>query len=133
LDKFSYSVKITGSENQRLLEEHNEMLSKFNGRQLEIIKEQFEAQKENDSVKLSELETEEASLNRRKFYYTVNYAVNNASNEVAPYLALTELRFASSKILDTVNNVLSEQVRKSKYGIELARFIKARKELEENQ
>ena len=114
LSKFSFAVKISGSSNQKLLEEHNTMAKKFNVRQLELIKEKFEAQKENDTALISKIEKEENSLIRRKYYYTVNFAVHNAKNEVAPYLALTELYYANIKLLDTVNNSLSKKVKTSK-------------------
>ena len=133
LDKFSYSAKITGSENHLKLEEHNEMIRQFNGRQLEVIKERFDAQEANDTEKLEALEKEEKSLERRKFFYTVNYAVQNGDMEIAPYLALTELRFANIQILDTVNNALSSNIKKSKYGKELADFISHIKSTEERK
>ncbi len=123
LSKFSIAAKISGSSNQELLEEHNEMAKKFNRRQLEIIKEKFEAQKENDTALISKIEKEEKNLIKRKYYYTVNFAVNNANNEVAPYLALTELYYANVKLLDTINNSLSKKVKNSKYGKELESFI----------
>ena len=99
------------------------MAKKFNVRQLELIKEKFEAQKENDTALISKIEKEENSLIRRKYYYTVNFAVHNAKNEVAPYLALTELYYANIKLLDTVNNSLSKKVKTSKYGKKLESFI----------
>ncbi|MGI9568200.1 MAG: DUF4369 domain-containing protein, partial [Desulfobulbia bacterium] len=100
LDKFTYSAEISGSENQILLEEHTDMLKKFNGRQLEIIKGKFDAQKANDTILLADLEKEESGLKRRQFYYTVNFAVNHGASEIAPFLALTELRYANVQLLD---------------------------------
>lgn len=123
LSKFSFAAKISGSSNHKLLEEHNAMIKKFNVRQLELIKEKFEAQKENDTALVSKIEKEENNLIKRKYYYTVNFAVNNAKNEVAPYLALTELYYANIKLLDTINNSLSKKVKISKYGIKLESFI----------
>ncbi len=124
LSKFTIAAKISGSSNQELLEEHNAMIRKFNVRQLELIKDKFEAQKENDTALVSKIELEEKNLIKRKYYYTVNFAVRNAQNEVAPYLALTELYYANIKLLDTINNSLSKKVKDSKYGIDLDAFIK---------
>ena len=42
---------------------------------------------------------------------------------MAPLIALTELNYANLKLLDTVNNSLSKKIKKSKYGIELEKFI----------
>ncbi len=72
---------------------------------------------------LDSLETAYKSLVRRRYLYTTNYAVKHADKEVAPYLALTELYNANISLLDTVNNSLSENIKNSKYGKQLDRFI----------
>jgi len=123
LSKFATSAKISGSKNQVLLEEHEAMAQKFSGKQLDLIKEKFEAQKDGDTALVSKIEKEETSLIKRKYYFSTNFAVNNAKFEVAPYIALTELYYANIRLLDTVNNSLSKKVKNSKYGIELEDFI----------
>ena len=60
---------------------------------------------------------------RRRILFATNYAVSNADYEVAPYIALTALSNANIKLLDTVNNSLSESVKNSIYGKKLANFI----------
>lgn len=124
LEKFATSAKITGSENQDLLEEHKAMAQKFNGKKLDLVVEKFNAYKINDTALAAKLEQDEKSLIRRKYYYTTNFAVIHAEKEVAPYLALTELFDANIRLLDTINNSLSKEVRASKYGKELDKFIK---------
>ncbi len=123
LEKFAASAKITGSVNQDLLAEHKAMAQKFNGKKLDLVVEKFNAYKINDTALASKLEQEEANLIKRKYYYTTNFAVVNASQEVAPYLALTELYDANIRLLDTINNSLSKEVKASKYGVELAKYI----------
>ena len=130
LAKFVTSAKITGSKNQTLLDEHNAMAKKFSGRQLDLIKEKFDAQKNNDTELFIKLEKEETSLIKRKYYFSTNFAVNNGKFEVAPYIALTELYYANIRLLDTINNSLSKKVKVSKYGLELNDFIKGIKENE---
>lgn len=124
LEKFATSAKITGSVNQDLLAEHKAMAQKFNGKKLDLVVEKFNAYKINDTALASKLEREEANLIKRKYYYTTNFAVVNASQEVAPYLALTELYDANIRLLDTINNSLSTEVKASKYGKELEKYIK---------
>jgi hypothetical protein len=124
LEKFATSAKITGSINQDLLEEHKAMAQKFNGKKLDLVVEKFNAYKINDTALASKLEKEEKNLIRRKYYYTTNFAVVNASHEVAPYLALTELYDANIRLLDTIHNSLSKEVKASKYGKELDKYIK---------
>lgn len=123
LSKFATSAKITGSKNQTLLEEHEAMAQKFSGKQLDLIKEKFDAQKIGDTALVSEVEKQETSLIKRKYYFSTNFAVNNSEYEVAPYIALTELYYANIKLLDTINNSLSKKVKASKYGLELKNFI----------
>lgn len=123
LEKFATSAKITGSANQDLLAEHKAMSQKFNGKKLDLVVEKFNAYKINDTALASKIEKEEASLIKRKYYYTTNFAVVNATHEVAPYLALTELFDANIRLLDTINNSLSKEVKASKYGKELEKFI----------
>ncbi|MHB1148290.1 MAG: DUF4369 domain-containing protein [Lutibacter sp.] len=124
LEKFATSAKITGSVNHTLLEEHKAMAQKFNGKKLDLVVEKFNAYKINDTALAAKLEQDEKSLIRRKYYYTTNFAVIHAEKEVAPYLALTELFDANIKLLDTINNSLSKEVKASKYGKELEKFIK---------
>ena len=132
LEKFTLASEVTGSKNQELLEEHRAMANKFNGRQLEFVQERFEAQKAGDEALLEDINKQEENLIKRKYLFTTNYAVNHSDYEVAPYLALTELVYATTSILDTVNNSLSEKVKASKYGIELDKYIKRIKENEGN-
>jgi hypothetical protein len=70
-------------------------------------------------------------LIKKRYLYTTNFSVNNGKSEVAPYLALTELFDANISLLDTVNNSLSNKVKKSIYGQKLENFIKNIKENEE--
>lgn len=123
LQKLEYSAKITGSKNQELLEEYNKMGAKFSNKKLDYIKERFDAQKNNDEEMLAKNEANEQSLLRRKYLYTTNFALIHKDAEVAPYIALTELYYANIKLLDTVNNSLSKEVKTSKYGVKLNEFI----------
>ncbi|MEJ2113228.1 MAG: DUF4369 domain-containing protein [Flavobacteriaceae bacterium] len=130
LKNFEIDAKINGSEQQKTLEEYKKMIGRFNERNLELIKENFEAQRDQDSVKLNANEAEYNNLLKRKYLYTVNFAINHNDSEVAPYLALSEIYDANVKWLDTINNSLSAKVRKSKYGKELQEFIDKIKETE---
>lgn len=130
LKRFVFDAEINGSEQQKTLEEYRTVISKLNTRNLEIIKENFEAQKDRDTAKLSALEKEREGALRRKYLFTVNFALNNKDSEVAPYLALTEVYNAKVNLLDTINNSLTPKVKESKYGKQLNNFIKEIKEKE---
>ncbi len=131
LAKLTTSVKISGSKNQELLDQYYNMIKQFRGKELDFIKSKFEAQRDNNDSLLLNLEKEEASLIKRKYYYSTNFAIQNNDKEVAPYIALTELYNANIKLLDTINNRLSENIKTSKYGLKLDKFIKTIKTNEE--
>ncbi len=130
LKNFAFDVKIKGSEQQKKLEEYKAIISRINNRNLELIKEQFEAQKKGDTAKFNAIKKESDGTLKRKYLYTVNFALNNKDSEVAPYLALTEIYDAQVKFLDTINNSLTPKVKASKYGKELNLFIEKIKENE---
>ncbi|TYA71350.1 DUF4369 domain-containing protein [Seonamhaeicola marinus] len=125
---FAFDAKIKGSEQQKVLEEYLAVLSKLNNKNLDLIKENFEAQKAGDTAKINQIEKQYKASIRRKYLYTVNFAVNHSNSEVAPYLALTEAYNANINLLDTINNALTPKVKTSKYGKALDKFIKDIKE-----
>lgn len=128
LEKFALKAKITGSENQALLDKYYDMVKKFNDQNLDLIKEEFEARKKGSQDSIEAVEKKMKGWTRRKYLYTTNFAVNNGAYEVSPYIALTELTDANVALLDTINSSLTEEVKASKYGKQLNRFISSIKE-----
>lgn len=127
IKKFELDMKIKGSKQQEKWEEYKKMMSRFQGQNLDLIKDNFDAQKENDTTKLNTTVKNYSNLIKRKYLYTVNFAINNKDNDIAPFLMLSEIYDANIKYLDTVNNVLTKEVKASKYGKELQSFIESRK------
>lgn len=133
LKNFETEVNIEGSENQKKLEEFNKMAQRFNDQNLELIKKNLEAQKSgNDSIAMATA-TQYDMMLRRRYLFTVNYALNNNDMEVAPYLAISEVYDANIKYLDTIYNSLTPQVKDSKYGKSLKEFLKERRQQEKEQ
>ena len=130
LKNFTVDAEVNGSKNQAKLKEYRDIIKRFNNQNLDLIKENFEAQQENDEEKILAVNKKYENSLRRKYLYTVNFAINNKDFEVAPYIMLTEVFDANIKYLDTVYNSLDKKVRKSKYGKELKSFIKERKKLD---
>lgn len=130
LDKFDDAV-IVGAKNQEKLMEYRKMMSKFNEANVNLIRENFEAQKLQNEEKLIELNTKYDQLLKRKYLYTVNFAINNKDLEIAPYLALSEVFDANIKYLDTIYTSLSKDVKDSKYGKDLEQFLKDRRKIQE--
>lgn len=123
LKNFVFDAKIVGSKQQKTLEEYKLMMSKFNERNLNLIKENFEAQKDGDTSKYNTVQKDLDNLIKRKYLYTVNFALNNKDSEVAPYLALTEIYNAQVKYLDTIHSSLTSDIKNSLYGKELEAYI----------
>jgi hypothetical protein len=127
---FDLYPEISGSENQRIYEEFLKVNSIFSNRNLDFIKREFDYKKDKKIDSLQELQKEYSRFIRRKYLYVTNFAINNKNYEVAPFLALTQLNNANVKLLDTINNSLTEKVKQSLYGKKLNEFIKQIKELE---
>lgn len=132
LKGFVYDAEIVGSEQQKTLEEYQKLMSRLTNRNLELIKESFDASKNGDSLAILDYEKKQNNLIKTRYLQTVNFALNNNDSEVAPYLALTEIYNAQIKYLDTIYKVLTPKVKNSKYGKELEEFLKEIKEQESN-
>ena len=125
LKNFNFNAKIKGSKQQELLEEYILMMSKFNDKNLDLIKEHFEQKKENDTL-ATDFETQYNSLLKRKYLYTINFAVTHNSSEVAPYLAVAEIADANPKYLDTIYKSLDSNIKSTLYGKKLKEIIDKR-------
>jgi len=127
LDKFDIKAEITGSENQNILNGYNELKRRFNDNNLDLIKEELEAQKSGNQDSIMLVEEKMKRLLKRRYLVTINYVINNSDYEVAPYIALTEVYDTNISMLDTINNSLSPSVSMSKYGTLLQEYIDERK------
>lgn len=123
VENFGFNPEISGSKNQEILDQYTKIRKRFQNERLEFIKKDFDAKKSNDEASVIQLEKDYKKLTRRKVLFTTNFAITNANTEVAPYIALTEMYDASLKMLDTVNNSLSEKVKNSDYGKRLQEYI----------
>ncbi|MFN0730149.1 DUF4369 domain-containing protein [Polaribacter gochangensis] len=121
--KFGINPVITGSKNQDILNNYTKISRRFNDQNLDLIQRKFYAQRSNNKDSVAIITKEYETLLRRRYMVTVNFALNNKDNHVAPYLALTELVNANVKWLDTINKSLSEEVKNSIYGKKLDKFV----------
>lgn len=130
LNKFNYDAEIVGSKQQDLLNEYTQVMSKFNEQNLDLIEATFLAQKENDSIAMDSLNEASETLIKRKYSYTIQFALNHKDNMIAPYLALYEIPSANPIYIDSVYNGLTEEIKQSFYGKKLSEVI-ANRSLEE--
>jgi hypothetical protein len=129
LNTFESSAKVTGSENQVLLQEYRSISRKFDEQNLNYIKGYLSAIKTKlDNAEIDSIQNGMDNLLNRRYLYALNFASNNGDNVIAPYIALTEVYDANIKLLDTVASKLSGEVKDSKYGKELLEFIAKRKQ-----
>jgi len=123
LKNFNFDAIVKGSKQQEILDEYLLMMSKFNNRNLDLIKENFESQKAKDSIKTKALQSNFDKLLKQKYLYTINFAVNHPDSEVSPYLAISEIPNTSINFLQQIYDALTDDVKSSKYGMQLKDFI----------
>ena len=123
IEEFGFKPTISGSVNQEVMDQFNEVNQKFKLQRLDFIKKDLEARAQKDTVAVDSLEQAYKRFVRKRFLFTTNFAIANKNTEVAPYIALSELFDANLYLLDTVNNSLTDNVKKSIYGKQLQRFV----------
>ena len=134
LKTFESSAKVSGSENQELLQEYQKIARQFNAKNLDYIKAYINnAKSANDSRSSDSIQKEMDNLLKRRYLYALNFAITHGDNVIAPYIALTEVSDANIKYLDTVASKLTEEVKSSKYGKLLIDLIASRKDLESDR
>lgn len=130
LEGFGLNPDIQGSKNQVVLNEYKKTMIQFQNKQLDLLKADFDAQKNKDSQKSDSLKKVSEELMRKQYLYSTNFALSKTDSEVAPYIALTDLVNANVKLLDTIYVSLSEDIKSSLYGKKLNDFIQ---EIKENE
>ena len=130
LKTFDSSAEIKGSKNQELLQEYLSFNKKFNEQNLELIEGFYKAQLKKNSKKSDSLQQKIDNLLRRRYLYTINFAAQNTDQNIAPYLALTEVYDANLSLLDSIAFKMTPEVRNSKYGIEFVNYLKERRSTE---
>jgi hypothetical protein len=130
---FGVDTKIEGSANQKVYEDYRKVTSKFQGKQLELLEANFKALKAEDQKAVDSIREASERYVKRKYLYTIQFALQHLDAEATPYIALTELQAANVKYLDTINNNLTEKVKNSAYGKQLDEFIARIKKEEQEQ
>jgi len=132
LKTFESSAKISGSKNQELLQKYQSMRRKFNDKNLDLLKDLYVAKGKKQIERVDTLEKKIASLLNRRYLYTINFAAQNPDQNLAPYLAITEVYDANLTLLDSIANKLTNKVKASKYGIEFLNLLEKRRKNEKN-
>ena len=127
LKTFESSAKITGSKNQELLQEYLSFNRKFNDQNLELVKEMIQAQAEGKAKKKDSFQQKIDNLLKRRYLYTINFAAQNTDQNIAPYLALTQVFDANLALLDSIAVKMTPEVSTSKYGKEFLNYLEKRR------
>ena len=123
LENFEFVSTVTGSKNQEKWDEYLQIMKRYDDRNLELIKKQFEAVKANDEALKIALEVQQEKLINSRYLATVNFSKNHNNFELAPYLMLTEAAEVNIKLQDTVYNNLTPKIKDSKYGKILESYL----------
>ena len=123
LKRFKFDAKIDGGPQQEILEDYNANIKRFKNLDLELLEDLLNAQRINDSAKAEQTKAQRATNLKRQYLFSINFAVNNKSSEIAPYIALADLYDAKKSYLDTIYNGLTPAIASSKYGLILENFI----------
>lgn len=127
LKTFESSAEITGSKNQELLQEYISFNRKFNDQNLDLMQAFYQAQISQNKLLADSLQNKIDNLLRRRYLYTINFAANNTDENIAPYLALTQVFDANLALLDSIAIKMTPQVRESKYGQEFVNYLEQRR------
>jgi Domain of unknown function (DUF4369) len=128
LDNYLFNAKITGTKNNELLADYKSINNKFNEEKLNLTASRFAAFKANNNTKVDSIDKRLEDNIKRRYLYTVNFALNNKDYEVAPFVTLTEIYDVNMKYLDTIHKSLSPKVAHSLYGKKLANLYHERKQ-----
>ena len=91
LNTFESSAKVTGSENQELLQEYRKLARQFNQKNLEYIEAYFtNAKQGNNNKVLDSIRGAMDNLIKRRYLYALNFASTHGDKVIAPFIALTE-------------------------------------------
>ncbi|RAR75700.1 DUF4369 domain-containing protein [Flavobacterium aciduliphilum] len=130
LEFFTADAKISGSKNQELYDEYKTVVSRYVDRNLELVKQRFDALKAKEETSVIKIEEEQKRIVMQKYLYTTNFAVNHGAYDVAPYVALAEIPDINLKYLDTIEKSLTPKVAHALYGTKLHELIAERKKTE---
>lgn len=128
---FDTKAKIEGSKTQKKLEEYQKTMSRFNLKNLELVRNATERQSELDSLQMDSIQALSNRNVQRGYAFALNFALNNQDSYIAPYIALNEVPDANIVYLDSIYNSLAPEVADSKYGTELKTYLEEAKKIGE--
>lgn len=120
---FDSNAKIQGSKSHEKFQEFQDMLSKFNMVDLELMKESIQEGVGQDSLQIDSLIRLSDTNLKRKYRYIMNFAFNNLDTPVTPYVIMTQAQDANPKYLDSLVKSMPDSISQSKYGKALTAYV----------
>jgi hypothetical protein len=117
------AANIKGSENQKLLDQFNKIIGRFNTRKNELYAKGLQANSKKHFKTLNSISNQYRNNEIKKTRYILNFAVSNGDYDIAPYVALNYLSSSDITVLDTINKSMSAEVKLGKYGKELNELV----------
>jgi hypothetical protein len=117
------TANIKGSENQKLLDQFNKIIGRFNTRKNELYAKGLQANSKKHFKTLNSISNQYRNNEIKKTRYILNFAVSNGDYDIAPYVALNYLSSSDITVLDTINKSMSAEVKLGKYGKELNELV----------
>lgn len=116
LQTFDSGYEISGSKNSELLNEYLSIIRQYNFQNLDLLEIFYNAQIENNQDRIDSVNLELENLIRRKYLYSLNFAITNSDYEISPYIAISQIPDANKELLLKLYDTLSIEVQNSKYG-----------------
>lgn len=123
VNNFGVGTVIDGSENQKVMEDYQKIKQGFQDKQLDLVQANFDAQIAKDTKKSDSLRLAGEALLRKRYLYSANFALTHPDSEASAFITISDLVDANIKILDTINNSLTDRVKSSLYGKKLQKFV----------
>ncbi len=127
LKTFESSATVNGSSNQILWEEYQSMIQKFDGKNLEIIKDYLADTDLTPEEKETKYTKASDNLLRRRYLFSLNYATLHADKEISAYIGLYEVNYANPKLLDTLYSKMTDEIKNSTYGVAFGDLLTSKK------
>lgn len=118
---------VSGSQSHLIFQTFMDDMSNFDNLQSGLYNEYLEAQKENNTELMNELERQSDSVGQLKSDYILRYINDNTNSPVAAFIALRNLYMLSLEELEAISSKISPEISQSSYVIDLnERIIRLR-------
>ena len=128
LGNYKRSFEVKGKKNIELMEKFKIFEKQFISKRDELDDKRKIFIEINDVERVDSIQNLLDVLQYKSYLFTANFAINNSDSEIAPYLAVKKIADAKIEILETIEEKLTEKVKKSKYGKIFLELVENRRE-----